>query len=249
MKYNLNFTLILISFLAGVACNTSYRSSSMKSESYKISDSLQKDSSIIQFLQPYSINVDKTMNGVVGIADENLDKGLPESKLGNFMVDAMFNMAEENYGMKVDAAFLNQGGIRLNQLAAGEVTVSKIFEVMPFDNILIIQKLKGDVLLQFLDLIASLGGWPVAGIAMQIKNKKAVNVMVGGLPIDLEKEYVTANSDFVANGGENADMLKPFPQIINGYLVRDALFDYIKRLKSQGKNISAKIEKRVTNVE
>jgi 2',3'-cyclic-nucleotide 2'-phosphodiesterase (5'-nucleotidase family) len=249
MKNNLNFTLILILFLAGVACNTSYRSSSMKYESYKISDSLQKDSSIIQFLQPYSVNVDKTMNRVVGIADENLDKGLPESKLGNFMVDAMFNMAEENYGMKVDAAFLNQGGIRLNQLAAGEVTVSKIFEVMPFDNILIIQKLKGDVLLQFLDLIAALGGWPLAGITMQIKNKKAVNVMIGGMPIDLEKEYVTANSDFVANGGENADMLKPFPQIINGYLVRDALFDYIKRLKSQGKNISAKIEKRVTYVE
>ena len=249
MKYNLNFTLILVSFLAGLSCNTSYRSSSMKYESYKISDSLQKDSSVIQFLQPYSINVDKTMNGVIGVADENLDKGLPESKLGNFMVDAMFVMAEEKYAVKVDAAFLNHGGIRLNQLAAGDVTVGKVFELMPFDNILIIQKLKGDVLLQFLDLVASMGGWPVSGITMQIKNKKAVNVMIGGLPIDLKKEYVTANSDFVANGGENADMLKPFPQIINGYLVRDALFDYIKRLKNQGKNISAKIEKRVTYAE
>lgn len=249
MLFNPKFTLILLFIVSGISCRISYQSETMKYESYKISDSLQKDSSLIHILKPYSKDVDKTMNGVVGIADISLDKFLPESTLGNFMVDAMFFMGQEKYGIKADAAFLNHGGIRLNQLPAGEVTTGKVFELMPFDNILIIQKLRGDVLVQLLDLIASYGGWPVAGISMQIKNKKAVNIKIAGEPLDLQKEYITINSDFIANGGENANMLKPIPQIINGYLVRDALFDYIKKLKSQGKNIRAKIENRVSHVE
>lgn len=32
-----------------------------------------------------------------------------------------------------------------------------------------------------------------------------------------------------------------------GYLIRDALFDYIKDLQAQGKNISATLQNRVTN--
>jgi 2',3'-cyclic-nucleotide 2'-phosphodiesterase (5'-nucleotidase family) len=89
----------------------------------------------------------------------------------------------------------------------------------------------------------------VAGITMQIKNNKAVNVMIGGEPLDVNKIYITVNSDFIANGGDNAAMLKAIPQIANGYLMRDAIFDHIAKLKSQGKNITATIENRITNVE
>jgi 2',3'-cyclic-nucleotide 2'-phosphodiesterase (5'-nucleotidase family) len=84
---------------------------------------------------------------------------------------------------------------------------------------------------------------------MQIKDKKAVNVMIGGKPLDVNLIYTTVNSDFLANGGDNADMLRNVPQISNGYLMRDAILDYIKKLKGQGKNISAKIENRVTNAQ
>ena len=84
---------------------------------------------------------------------------------------------------------------------------------------------------------------------MQIKNGKAVKVLIDGKPMDPGKIYTIANSDYVANGGNNADMLKDIPQLSNGYLMRDAIFDYIKYLKGIGKNINAKVENRVTNVE
>ena len=262
MKKNLSFAfVILFLIVSGVSCNTTYQSQSLQYKDYRINDAQQKDSSVLSFLQPYSNNVNRTMNDVVGVAIESLDKKQPECTLGNFMADAFFTMAQEKYNIKVDAAFLNFGGIRLTQLPAGNVTKGKIFELMPFDNLLIIQKLKGDVLQQFLDLIASKGGWPVAGITMQIKDlpagstlsaerqagKKAVNVMVGGKPLDPNQIYITVNSDFVANGGDDADMLRNVPQISNGYLMRDAIFDYIKKRKSEGKNIGANIENRVTN--
>lgn len=244
------FTLpILILVFSGLSCNTTYESQTLQYKSYRINDALSKDSSQIAFLQPYSDNVNKTMNDVVGIADISLDKKQPECTLGNFMVDAFLVMAREKYNTTVDIAFVNFGGMRLTQLPAGNVTTGKIFELMPFDNLLILQKIKGNVLMQVLDLMAAKGGWPVAGMTMQIKDKKAVNVTVGGKPLDPEAMYTIANSDFIANGGDNADMLRNVPQITNGYLMRDAILDYIKKLKGEGKNISANVENRVSNAQ
>lgn len=243
------FILIFILVFTGFSCNTTYQSQSLEYKTYRISDKQVKDSLVLNFLQPYSDNVNKTMNDFVGVADVSLEKKQPESSLGNFMVDAFLAMAAEKYNTKVDVAFVNFGGMRLTQLPAGNVTNGKIFELMPFDNLLILQKIKGDVLQQFLDLTASKGGWPVAGMTMQIKDKKAVNVMIGGKPLDVNATYTAANSDFIANGGDNADMLRSVPQITNGYLMRDAILDYIKKLKDQGKNISATIENRVTNAQ
>jgi 2',3'-cyclic-nucleotide 2'-phosphodiesterase (5'-nucleotidase family) len=250
MKKNPPFALlVIILFLNGVSCNTTYQSQSLQYKTYRIGDTQQKDSSLLTFLLPYSNTVNKTMNEVIGVAEVTLDKKQPEGSLGNFMVDAFLIMAKEKYNTNVDAAFVNFGGIRLTQLPAGNVTTGKIFELMPFDNIIILQKLKGNVFQEFLDLVAARGGWPVAGITMQLKDKKAVNVMVGGKPLDPAAIYTVANSDFIANGGDNADMLRNVAQISNGYLMRDAILDYIKKLKSQGKNISANTENRVTNAQ
>jgi len=149
----------------------------------------------------------------------------------------------------VDASVINHGGLRLSQLPAGAVTRGKIFEVMPFDNLLILQNLRGDTLQQFLDLVAANGGWPISGITMQIKDKKAINVQVNGKPLDPAATYVLANSNFLANGGDNADMLRSIPQIQNGYLMRDAFIDYIIKLRSEGKAISSTIENRITNAQ
>jgi 2',3'-cyclic-nucleotide 2'-phosphodiesterase (5'-nucleotidase family) len=250
MKKTHPFTLLLLILaVAGLSCNTTYQSQSLEYKSYRINDAQAKDSAVLSFLQPYSVNVNKTMNDVIGVAAVSMDKKQPECTLGNFMVDAFLQMAAEKYATKVDAAFVNFGGIRLTQLPAGNITNGKIFELMPFDNLLILQRIKGDVFQQVLDLMAAKGGWPVAGITMQIKDKKAINVLVGGKPLDMNATYTIANSDFIANGGDNADMLRAVPQITNGYLMRDAIIDYIGKLKSQGKNISATIENRVTNAQ
>jgi 2',3'-cyclic-nucleotide 2'-phosphodiesterase (5'-nucleotidase family) len=158
-------------------------------------------------------------------------------------------MAEKYYQTTVDAAFINYGGIRLNVIKAGAITRGKIFELMPFDNIIILQKIKGSVLQQFLDHIVGRGGWPVAGTTMQIKDKKAVNVLIAGKPIDPNMTYTIANSDYVANGGDNSDMLRTIPQINNGFLLRDALIEYVKALTQKGESITATIQNRVTNAQ
>lgn len=257
MKKNLLFySVVFILVATTFSCNTVYQSQALQYKTYRINQAQKKDSTVLAFLQPYSREVNSLMNGVVGYAEKSLDKKFPEGELGNFMADAYLHMGREKYNIDVDAAFMNFGGIRLNQLPKGDITTGRIFELMPFDNLLIIQKVTGAVLQEFLDLTATQGGWPVAGITMQIKNnpdgqtgRKAINVLIGGKPIDPEKTYSIINSDYIANGGGDVEMLKSIPQISNGYLMRDALFDYIKKLKSQGKNINANIENRVTYAE
>lgn len=231
------------------ACHTAYRTQGHQPLSYRISDSIGANASMEAMLAPYRGEVSRRMNDTIGFASMTLDHKRPEGPLGNFFADALLVMAREKYQIRVDAAVINHGGLRLNQLPAGAVTRGKIFEVMPFDNLLILQNLRGDVLQQFLDLVAANGGWPVSGITMKIKNKKAINVQVNGKPLDPAATYVLANSNFLANGGDNADMLRNIPQIQNGYLMRDAFIDYIIRLRSEGKAISASIENRVIHAD
>lgn len=241
------FAIFLLLFLisAGTSCHTSFRTGKMEYSNYRLTAETPKDSSAIALLRPYSEEVSRTMNDIVGTLEVSLEKAQPESSLGNWMADAYLTMARVKFSLPVDGAMMNYGGIRLNQVPAGPITRGKVFELMPFDNLLILQRMTGVQLQQLLDHIASRGGWPLAGITMEIKDKKALNVQVGGKDLDPAVTYIIANSDFVANGGDDAAMLRAIPQINTGYLMRDALFDYINTFKKAGKAISLPAANRV----
>jgi len=243
--------LILWIFLlvAFSACDPVFHAGSATYNYYRLDSSFLPDPVVENVVKPYGDKINAQMQEIVGLCETTLEKKQPEGSLGNFMTDAMLAMAKVKFKTHVDAAFVNSGGIRLNQLAAGQVTRGKIFELMPFDNLLLIQKVKGKVLKEFLDYIAARGGWPVAGLSMQISNKKAVNVKIGGVSLDEETYYTIANSDYIINGGDGMNLLRDIPVQNEGYLIRDALFDYIKQLQQEGKNISAKEENRVSHAQ
>lgn len=211
---------------------------------YPIDGNTKKDSTMTGFLSGYRDNVSKSMGTVIGFSVSGLTKHQPESGLGNFMADAVKTMGEQVFNLPIDAAFINYGGVR-SYIPKGDVTLGTIFELMPFDNFLVIQKVKGDSLLLFLNHIASRNGWPLSGITMGIKDKMAVDVLVNGKPLSTDSTYTIANSDYIVNGGDNTNMLKVFPQITRGYLIRDALIAYVKQMTEQGKPIDAKTEKRI----
>ncbi|MDB5251922.1 MAG: hypothetical protein JWP27_1091 [Flaviaesturariibacter sp.] len=212
---------------------------------YRVTDSVGRDTVLSALLAPYRDSVNRSMNDIVGYLDAPLEKKSPQGSLGDFMADALFYMAKEKFGLQPDVAVVNSGGIRLTQVPAGAITRGRIFELMPFDNLVVVQRVKGDVLEQFLNLAASGGGWPLAGVKMGIRDKKAVDIMIGGQPLDRQKTYLLVNSDYVASGGDNAAMLKAIPQQNIGYLMRDALLDYIRAQQAAGHHISIPTETRV----
>jgi len=149
-------------------------------------------------------------------------------------------MAKQKLDPKIDVAFMNSGGIRLPEIPAGAITQGKIFELMPFDNLMVLLKVKGSLLKQYLDTLAADEGVIESGITMQIVNKTAQQVLVGGKPLDLNEDYTIVHSDYVAM---NSNLLKNIHRNTNGYLLRDALLDYVKSLNSQNKKVT------VTNIE
>jgi 2',3'-cyclic-nucleotide 2'-phosphodiesterase (5'-nucleotidase family) len=211
---------------------------------YRVDGNAKKDSAVSALIKSYKSNINNTMNTVIGFSVDGLTKKQPESGLGNFMTDAMLLMAEKKIGIKVDGAFINYGGVR-GYIPKGDVTIGSIFELMPFDNLLILQTISGDSLQAFLNHVASRNGWPISGITFTIVNKMATNILVNGQPFDSAKTYTIANSDYIINGGDDVKMLKTFKQINKGYLIRDALIDYVKMQTEKGKSIDAKTEKRI----
>ena len=212
---------------------------------YKISKEDRVDSSYIRMLMPYKDSLNKEMNKVIGFATNTMYKKQPESALGNLMADCVRLMAAKKYGKKVDVGMVNFGGIR-SYISKGEVTIGKVYELMPFDNLLIVQDLRGDTLLSLLNRIAEKGGWPISGMTMQMKDNKALNVMIDGKPLDLNTIYTVANSDYIANGGDDCNMLKCIPVLNAGYIIRDAIIEYLSLISEQGNPIEAKTEKRIT---
>lgn len=238
---------VLLFFAA--ACKTSYQTSNLQYKDYRINNKQPANNELNNLLKPYSDSVNKSMNDVIAVAGMTLEKKQPEGTLGNLLADIMLAKAKEKFKTNVDASFLNHGGIRLPSLAEGNITKGKIFELSPFDNVIVLLTVDGKTLQQFLDTAAMKGGWPTAGCTYQLKNKKAVNITVGGQTIKSDGQYTITVVDYLANGGDNCDMLKKIPQQNNGYLFRDAVIEYLADMQRQGKKIVAKTENRVTNAD
>jgi 2',3'-cyclic-nucleotide 2'-phosphodiesterase (5'-nucleotidase family) len=248
MKKNIILPLYLALVL--VSCKTTQPAAlptSVSYDEYKITNTQKVDSSLVKMLSPYADSVNHSMNKVIGFSLQALYKKQPESLLGNFMTDAVRTMASKRMNRNIDAAFLNYGGVRGN-IPKGDITIGHIYELMPFDNLVILLELTGEQLTQFINLMADRGGWPSSGVSFKIDNKKATNILVNGKPLAAKNKYIVAVPDYVANGGDDAALLKTLPQINQGYLIRDALIEYVQQLNKEGKAVTANIENRITNV-
>jgi 2',3'-cyclic-nucleotide 2'-phosphodiesterase (5'-nucleotidase family) len=246
MKKRSPLIILLVPVLLA-ACSTVYFPQSLRHEDYQVKEQPVTDSTLIHLLSPYSSRLNVSMNEVVGEVRGTLEKKQPECSLGNLMVDAMLYSARKKFSRSVDIAVVNYGGIRLNEIPPGPITLGTLYELSPFDNYIVLLEIKGSVLQEFLDHTASRGGWPVAGMSLQIVNKKATQVMIGGKPLNSAALYTIALVDYVANGGDESTMLKNLPQLNNGYLFRNELHEYLVQLKKEGRTITASTEGRVTN--
>lgn len=217
-------------------------------QQYTISKEGAADSVITALIRPYKRGVDTQMQVVIGYTDIPLTKAQPESTLGNFVADATLEAAKR-IDPKTVAAVSNYGGIRLSFIAAGPITRGKVYELMPFDNMLTIVELPGNVLQQLCDKMAASKGWPVSGLTFTIKDKAAIDVMVGGQPLNNALFYKIALSDYVARGGDNCDFLKPMKKRATVVFIRDAMLNYVTALETAGKPLHPTLDNRIRYAE
>jgi len=189
------------------------------------------------------------MNAVLGYSDVALTKksASGESLLGNFFSDAALFEARK-IEPAIDFAIPSTNGGLRNDLPMGAISLANVFELMPFENEMIVFNLKGEDVQSLLNFIANSGGQPIAGLTLKIKDKKPVDVQIGGRPFDVTKNYNVVTSDYIAGGGDGLNSFKnPVSAKILGLKVRDALILYIKEKQAAGDKISSKLDRRVSN--
>lgn len=233
---------LLFSAMMAWGCSSSYHPSSVKWAQYPISDSLAKDSSLLRFLKPLRDSMDKTMNVVLGTASKRMDIKRPVSTLGNFMSDACLDLAKTKVDAGADISLVRFGGIRRPYIDAGTLTRSMIFEVMPFDNLMVLVDVSGSTLKRFIEDLGQEGAG-IAGFTMTITpDKKVTDIKIAGQPIDLAATYTVVYSDYNYN---NSPILKEGKLRTTSFLIRDALIEYVVKQQAKGEKIGENLENRI----
>ena len=198
------------------------------------------DSVVESMVKPYRDSMANDMSTLVAISSSALIKGKPESKLTNLVSDILLDFGssyclKQNLNFKPDVAYVNYGGLRAS-LPKGEITVERIFELMPFENEIVLIKISGKSFALMADKIAGRGGEGVAGMKLGIKNGKVSSLTSGGKPIDPAAFYWLVTNDYNANGGDQMSMfINPVERINTKMKIRDLLIQTIgDRYKRDG---------------
>lgn len=230
-----------------LGCKVPLVPSSHTQNLYVIKDTIQSDtvSAIERMLKPYRDSLSGIMNEVIGQASDDFKKEKGGGSLGNFVADAVYSRAKQLDPL-CSAAIYNPGGIRIPEIKKGNITRGKMFELLPFENELVIIDVKGDTLEKWLNAIGEAGGWPISSIwKVQFDVNKKINSIAsdttmvempdGNLKTILTMKsvvqdsiYHIATNDYIANGGDNCDFLKGLKRLNTGVLIRDLLIDEVK---------------------
>ena len=241
------FLQILFAILFFISCRTLQvnQLESIHYETTKVKD----DSLIATIIQPYKNDMNNKMGETIGYSEIAMTKDQPEGILGNFVADCLFYMSKIYLGKdssEVDMVLLNNGGLRAS-LPAGEIKLSNIFELMPFDNQLTIVELSGEQCEKMFLFIAEKGGVPVSNIQMQIKDGKPDSIFVGRNVFDKNKSYKVLSSDYLIAGGDKMNFFKEvkntFPLNV---LIRDAIKDYFKLMEEKKIKINPTLDGRIS---
>lgn len=241
------YSLLLLLLLSLNACSYTHLVSE-KGQYYPLEEQKDEKTEVKTTIDPYKAQLDAEMNSIIGQNAATLTKEQPESSLGNWCADAVLAQTQLYTGLSIDFAILNYGGLRIPSLPQGAITKGKIFELMPFDNMLVAIEMKGSELMQIFEHIAQKGGWPVsASIRMEFDDEFAVkSIRIEGAKIDPNKTYQVATIDYLANGGDKCSFFKGKKRTETGKFMRTAMIEYIQDLDKKSLKISARKEGRIT---
>ena len=213
-----------------------------------INNTAELTPSVETFIKPYRENIEKDLSEILSFAPQNIDKtGEWQSSIGNLLADVVLDkgnpILKSRKNVSIDFCLLNHGGIRAI-IPKGNVTARTAFEIMPFENSLIIVAMKGSDILEIPTyIIKEKKPHPLSGMTFTIdKNNLAKNILIQGKPINENKTYYVATSDYLANGGDNMTFFKKNSDKIDlDYKLRNILIDYFKTVDT----ISLVLNKRI----
>jgi len=228
------FLLLGIALISLTACKTtSLQVANVQTEkNISINNELKNDEEFIKVINPYKEKLDKEMNQKISHTNVDLTKQGDNSNLGNLLADYTFDGANEwaknNLKKNVDAALINIGGIRTT-IGKGDILLKNVFEVMPFENEVIIVKMKGTDLQGLFDYYAkNQVNNPVSHLYIETNNGQLSKTLINGQPVNPSQDYYIATSDYLALGGDNMRFFAKGESISTGIKLRDLFIGYFK---------------------
>lgn len=230
------FLLLGIALATLTACKTASTSRLAGVEPQKnisINNELKYDEELAKVIAPYKQKLDKEMNQKISHTSVELTKQGDNSNLGNLLADYTLEGGNDwtkiNLKQTVDAALINIGGIRTT-IGKGDIMLKNIFEVMPFENELIIVKMKGSDLPGLFEYYAKTQvNNPVSHLYIETKNGQLTKSLINGKAMDPNKDYYIATSDYLALGGDNMKFFAQGEAIPTGIKLRDLYIEYFKK--------------------
>lgn len=217
-----------------VSCKSPLSVASIKAEkNIYITDQLQSDKTMESVILPYKQELEGKMNAKISHTNVELTKSGDNSNLGNLLADYTFEGADEwakkNNIPPIDAAVINIGGIR-TIIPKGDIFTKQIYEVMPFENEIVIIKMKGqDVEALFDYYLQTQKNNPVSHLVIETENGTLSQKLINGKSLDNDKIYYIATSDYLALGGDNMFFFGKGETISTGIKMRDLFLEKFKQ--------------------
>ncbi len=158
-----------------------------------------------------------------------------QTNLGDKITEAMAFA----YNYKVDAALVNGGSFRVDDMLSGDLTSVDIFRVLPFGGNVLKVDMKGELLKEVLDYGKSQRGNGAYLQRYKISQSPSGDWLIAGKPINYKKKYTIALSDFLLKGldipfltPDNSGIVKVYEpkETELAFDIRKSVISYLKSL-------------------
>lgn len=166
------------------------------------------DSATYKFILPYKTNIDKDLNVIIAHTSSPLEKNTYCNNLAQLVYESIQWYADSLLQPSSNFyVLINYGGLRAN-IPAGDISKRHIFEVMPFDNSIVILKLNDEELKQLISHTQSNNK-----LLLKSKNTTSTSILI--------------TSDYLYQGGDGCAFLKSAKKLnTKTYFIRDAIIRY-----------------------
>ncbi|WP_338410282.1 5'-nucleotidase [uncultured Flavobacterium sp.] len=234
-----SYFVILLTFFGLVSCKSkNYYNYKAEGQRININEKYSSDSIFDNYITPYRVRITKDLDSVLAFCPETLEKnkGKWETNIGSFLANVTFELSNKIFELRenksIDFCLLNHGGIR-STIPKGKVTTRTAFNVMPFENSIIIIGLTGNeikILAKY--IINEKKPHPLHGLKIYINSKSEIRkIEINEEPLDNDKLYYIATSDYLANGGDSMTFFRDSKIKFDiDYKIRNLLIDYFKKV-------------------
>jgi 5'-nucleotidase len=216
-----------------------------------VTRTVDKDPAMTAIISKYDALSGPIANRVVGTQSADMTRtttSAGESALGDVIADAQLaSTAPEDFGGAV-VAFMNPGGIRADLVCSSPcsastpapVTYNQLFTVQPFNNVMTVKTMTGDMIYRLLEQQFTVAPAPnfrilqvSDGLTYSWSSAPTPHVIDGSVeindvPVDKNASYRVAMNNFLASGGDGFTVFNEGTDPLGGEIDLDALVAYFE---------------------